>query len=285
MTRAVLATGLPRSGKTTFLAALWHVVSQQEIAPKLVLGKLEGSYSHLNGLRDHWLQRKEFERTKIGDQQSVKLNLKVAKSNAEFSLVFPDYSGEAFRREWRDRMCTQELATETRSAESILFFVHGDKFTQPWMLSDVLAAEGDKAEEDAAKPAVPTQWNPNKAATQVQLVELLQFLMQEPLGPRKRRISIIISAWDKVPAGTTPQGWLRARMPLLDQFVACNAESFEFGVFGVSAQGGDYKVDVARLDAFAEQSERIKVVGPAGESHDITEPLMWALDLDPVATK
>lgn len=284
MSRAVLAAGLPRSGKTTFLAALWHVVSEQEIEPKLILGTLDGSYLHLNGLRDAWLQRKEFERTKIGDQQSVKLNLKIAKSNTEFSLVFPDYSGEVFRREWRDRMCTRELAKETQDAESILLFIHGDKFTQPWMLSDALAADDGTAEEEDGKPTIPVQYNPNKAATQVQLIELLQFLKEEPLGPKKRRVSIIISAWDKVPAALTPQRWLKARMPMLDQFVTCNGRSFEFGLFGVSAQGGDYKADVARLDAFAVQSERIKVVGPAGESHDITEPLLWALDIDLVAT-
>lgn len=285
MSRAVLAAGLPRSGKTTFLAALWHVVSQEEIEPKLIAGKMEGSYLHLNGLRDAWLQRKEFERTKIGDQQSVKLNLKVARTNSEFSLTFPDYSGEVFRREWRDRMCTQELATETRSADSILFFIHGDKFMLPYMLSNVRAEQGAEAFADEDEPAVPLQWNPNKAATQVQLIALLQFLMQEPLGPKKRRVSIIISAWDKVKAGMSPGDWLKARMPMLNQFVACNGESFDFGLFGVSAQGGDYKADVAQLDAFAVQSKRIKVVGPAGESHDITEPLMWALDLDSVATK
>ena len=40
--------GMPSSGKTTFLAALWHLITSGELDPSLTLERLEGDYYYLN---------------------------------------------------------------------------------------------------------------------------------------------------------------------------------------------------------------------------------------------
>ena len=55
--------GLPGAGKTTFLAALWHVIESSEIEGQLVLAKLvDGDNTYLNNIRDSWADAKALER-------------------------------------------------------------------------------------------------------------------------------------------------------------------------------------------------------------------------------
>jgi hypothetical protein len=39
--------GLPRAGKTTFLAALWDIVETEKVAGSLILKGVEGDTRHL----------------------------------------------------------------------------------------------------------------------------------------------------------------------------------------------------------------------------------------------
>ena len=50
-----LLIGLPETGKTTFLAALWQVVESDEVPGALRLEKLHGDREHLNKIRADWL--------------------------------------------------------------------------------------------------------------------------------------------------------------------------------------------------------------------------------------
>lgn len=59
-----LMIGLPQTGKTTFLAALWHVVKNlHEVPGALSLKKLQGDQEHLNRICDNWLEFKQVART------------------------------------------------------------------------------------------------------------------------------------------------------------------------------------------------------------------------------
>ena len=62
--------GLPRSGKTTFLAALWHVIDAGEVATKLVLDKLVGDHVYLND-RSRWRRCEEVPRTSMAAETKV----------------------------------------------------------------------------------------------------------------------------------------------------------------------------------------------------------------------
>ena len=67
---------------------------------------------------------------------------------------------------------------------------------------------------------------------------------------------------------------MERELPLLAQFFESNRRLFDYTIYGVSAQGGDYK-DVDELTGML-PSERIMVVGmDATNEHDLTEPLTW----------
>ncbi len=141
---------------------------------------------------------------------------------------------------------------------------------------------GPLPEEEAESDENPEQplWDPEKAAGIVQLVEVLQFLKRNLKTPLK--IAVMVSAWDLIRTRyASPEDFIRARTPLLEQFLRTNSDSFEFTIFGVSALGGDLanKEDTDRLQNQTRcASERIEVVPAAlGTEHDITRPLRWAL--------
>jgi hypothetical protein len=122
------------------------------------------------------------------------------------------------------------------------------------------------------------QWEPSLAPRQVQLVELLQFIAGRDYFKPPFRLALVVSAWDKLKAtGISPAKWFATQVPLLFQFVESNRNLFEYTIYGVSAQGGDY----GQADKLTEMdpSERIDVVSSDGRnsSHDLTEPLLWLM--------
>jgi len=64
-----LIAGLPGSGKTTFIAALWQLLTEGGVPTNVQLKQLEGSYEHLNRIRDSWLVAEELPRTQLADHQ------------------------------------------------------------------------------------------------------------------------------------------------------------------------------------------------------------------------
>lgn len=71
----VLVIGLPKTGKTTFLAALWDVVDTENVEGSLVLESVDGDSEHLNTIRVLWANCKEMPRTLIGKGKTVSMKL------------------------------------------------------------------------------------------------------------------------------------------------------------------------------------------------------------------
>ncbi len=111
--------------------------------------------------------------------------------------------------------------------------------------------------------------------TQVQIVELLQFIAGRPYFNPPFRIALMVSAWDSlIEENITPANWIEMELPLLAQFLESNRRLFDYSIYGVSAQGGDYR-DVGKLTSML-PSERILVTGSdVKNEHDLTEPLTW----------
>lgn len=285
--RSVTICGFPESGKTTYLAALWHLVTARDNQTSLRFESLSnGDFSHLNALSKRWRDGLTQLRTDIRSTQLVSMNL-LDVSNAPLRLTFPDLSGESYRVMFEDRDCAPTIADILTRGEGVLFCIHADKIRRPLMVVD--AAAQSKALGIAIPEGQEIPWSPNLAPTQVQIVELLQLLCLPPLEVRFRRIAIALSAWDKVSEeGRTPQEFLAERLPLLDQYLRSSADGWIWRVYGVSPQGGDYEEEEAKLTAsqlaklqdlkaLNEPSLRIRVVSEGTESHDLTEPIAWLI--------
>lgn len=279
----VSIVGLPASGKTTYLAALWHMVREPGADTDLRFTSLNtGNYEHLNTLAKLWRSGKIQQRTQTSGLKTVIMTLGHA-DGREVAISFPDIPGEDFSDMWEKREVDDSLQ-KTLSAPNIVLIVNGDTIKLPgWV------AERNAMANDAGLPITdnePVDWNPSLSPTQVKLVGLLQFLMSQTLDVGPRRIAVLISAWDKVEGEQlSPDELLSTKLPLLAQYLRSGRDPWDWNVWGISAQGGEYE-DPEKDQHFAETdalrdldraSDRIKIVQGAIVTSDITHPLAWLM--------
>lgn len=285
----VVMVGLPESGKTTFLAALWHVVNDAQANTRLRFAKLlSDDVAYLNEITRVWRTPAKQERTKAEKGHLVSMNLE-DQEKAEITLSFPDISGESFQGMWERRECEQSLADMLTEATAILFFINSEGIKAPSWIADVnellaavqpvpAPAAATASEPAETKKRVAREWEPEDAPTQVQVVELLQFLIAPPFGKKLRRVAIVLSAWDAVKGEhLKPDEFLARALPLVHQYLNNRGVPYEWKAFGVSAQGGDFgnAEEVKRLRGMEDPSLWIEVQAGNNISKDLTAPLSW----------
>ena len=187
--RSVVIIGLPASGKTTYLAALWHLVTAREIDTTLQFGDLRvGDFAHLNAIAAHWRNAIVQERTAVAGKRLVSMNL-LDGANQGVRVTFPDVPGEAYRGMWEDRDCEREIADILRTGD-VLLLVHADTIRAPkWIVDEVALskAAGLEGPDGHGEP-----WNPRHAPTQVQLVDLRATCKTPRIRPGCRRLSVAV---------------------------------------------------------------------------------------------
>lgn len=315
MTVRQLIIGFPKSGKSTFIAALWALLTTPGAPTQLRLGRLDGDRTRLNNLRDRYLRCLPMKRTHASEEGWVEIELLGGPSPTTLSL--PDLSGESFESQWRDRTCDKQYSDAASAADGVILCLHSTAVREPTTIASLRALAAELAavaaqpssgetvssappendrggtadglaettepgvDVDVAEPhrdGATRPWNPDRSPTQVQAIEILQFLTTAPLGPRRRRLAVVLSAWDLATAGKSPDEWLADRFPLLEQYLSTNEDLFAVSVFGVSAQGGALTDDGnARLRS-STPDKRIEVhrTGSA-KSYDLTTIIRWTL--------
>ena len=292
MGQTVVAIGLQQTGKTTFLAALWDVLQSGEVSGSLSLERTDGDMQYLNEIRIAWADCKPLGRTSPSGDRAVVMRLRELGKDTAVELAWTDMLGESFERQWTERSWTRRYQTTVESARGLVLFLHPERVIPSALILDALEAVAVLKKGGAptpkrrrgAKPAAPEPFSARKVPTQVQLVELLQFVdANRGASEDAVNLSVVISAWDLVEGvvHVAPREWLERELPLLWQYLRSNDDRFNARIFGVSAQGCDYGNPEAVEDArrgHSRTSERIRVVEGKTESHDITRPLMWAID-------
>lgn len=273
--------GLPQSGKTTFIAALWHVVESGEVAGSIKISSQPGDREYLNGLRDAWFECKPLERTKAESMKEIVFTAINDSGAALGSIAVPDVSGEMYRMQFESRKISQEFFDLASKATGIVLFVDPDTVKQPISINSISPLL--RKTETETNSEVGENWKHNDAPTQVVLVDLLQILYTKINRPT--RISVVISAWDLISGSAdkdinnlTPGQWLDKQLPLLAQFLKSNDSIFNHSICGVSAQGAKYEGENNKLHSFNKASDRIKVEFNGQSSNDITIPLKWILN-------
>jgi hypothetical protein len=265
--------GLPRSGKTTFLAALWHLIDAGEVSTKFVLDKLVGNNTYLNLIVDAWRRCEEVPRTSMAAEENVSIHVHEPATGEKIVLGFPDLSGESFETQFATRTCKPEYVAGYTGEGGILLFINADRGTDGMTVLDIGPAV---AEVPAQVVPEIAEWSAKCVPEQVRLVDLLQFLLVPPFQRRCRRLAVVVSAWDVIPEPKVqPSEWLAREMPLLDQFLKNNPDSFEVRTYGVSAQGGSVTGDARNELLKLPPSRRVQCVGPNTSAHDLSAPLVW----------
>ncbi len=282
---SIVVIGLPASGKTTYLAALWHSVTSQELETKLSFGRLTlGNQNHLNTIAARWREAIIQDRTAITGDKIVSMNL-ITESDQTVKITFPDLPGELYQDILSNRDCRSDLI-EHFSSKGVLLFIHADTIEYPrWVHDDNqlgLQCGLEAGEEN------PTEWEPSFAPTQVKIVDLLQVLSSPPLDVGVRKLSIMLSAWDKVEdENLHPAEYISQKMPLLNQYLKHNTDCWDYKIFGLSAQGGDYDTsdntessnpEAERLRELDTPTSRIKLSEAESATHDLTKPLAWIIE-------
>lgn len=280
-----LLVGLPSSGKTTFLAALWHVIVSQDVDGALALEVLDAPVDHLNDLRGRWLRFEVANRTSSNAEETTTIRIGPSGGETTTEIVVPDLAGESIQQSLADRQWPADLQDFVHGSTGVLLFVHPKEISEPWPILDAMEIAGEGAprssETSIADESAEREWSADQVPTAVQLVDLLQLLCMQ-IATEHFRLAVIVSAWDLVSETGMPSEWLAKELPLVDQFLNSHHHSrFDFRVYGVSAQGGEIPRDSDRLKSLLKASERITVVlGSNAPSRDITAPLRWLIDAD-----
>ncbi len=270
----VLMCGLPSSGKSTYIGALWHCVTSGEVKTSLVYDGLPDDRQHLNKLSRKWLQCEEISHTRLEENEQPEIKFRI--SEERINITFPDHSGEIWSNLWESRHCSKQLIDLASETIGILLFIHADTIKHPISVVDVVEQAEAIGEDLDDEKEVP--YSPELAPTQVKLVDILQSLASEPFRLSNRRLSIILSAWDLVEAeNIAPAVFLKKNLPLLAQYLYNNSQFPEWNIYGVSALGGDLQKDIEVLKKLSQQSERIKVIDGQNQSHDLTRPILWLM--------
>ena len=305
-----LVFGLSGAGKSTFAAALWHLVDSHEIRTVLAKGRHSGNFRYLEKIAKQWCDGWRLERTKSEEVEDVRISLRHEETEAEFSLEFRDIAGESLETAFATRYCDTEFVELVKRADGMLLFVSAIRQMDDVTILDIEAHIGDDNRDDAddddgdddddaegaasaeegrqdhtAKPEDPP-FDPAKTPLQVRLVDLLQSLRCNPFDKKPFRIAVIVSAWDQTEEHL-PDVWLAKKMPLLDQFLRGGEVADALRVYGVSAQGGIFpkkgeKNDAGRKEIMSIRpaSKRIRVVGHGAGVHDLTHPVRWLSGLE-----
>lgn len=306
MNQKLVIVGMPESGKSTFIAALRHLLVSQDVPTALVAARLSEAEQHLNRLEKEWIACEKVERTKQSVEEWITLFVRREAESAEAKIVIPDFSGEAFRRPAATGHCSAAVAAMLLDIDGMLLFTNADRGADDVRIEgfvDLLAGEvgddrtetggdttslgisaGDGApaisnEERPNTPDGTVAFNPSDMPEEPLLVELLQILNRPPRSPRQRMVAVIISAWDEVEeSDLTPDNWFKRNRPMVWQYLHSNAALWKVRVYGVSAQGGKLPEEKVALQGKV-PGQRVQIVGHEAQPHDLTAPIDWLMAL------
>jgi hypothetical protein len=295
--------GLPAAGKTTYIAALWGLMMQNSQYCSMTLHSLkEGNQEYLNKISEDWASYNEVGRTKLANVGDVVMNLRSTQTNNVLTLNIPDFYGELFDAHFKDREWTKEYYELMRASDRFVLFVdpHAENNIARTIMNEIedmeqfadLDIDIPVEDNETKKPEETTTLDNNETSVansqiyqhintpnQVKLVEILQYLMYTLEPERPFKFAIIVSKWDKVTANFSnalPESIFKRQLPLLHQFLQCNSQAFEYNVFGVSAQGGDYETK-EKLDELISKmpEDRVVIFDGKTKSKDIATPITW----------
>ncbi|HTT93421.1 MAG TPA: hypothetical protein VMF55_02035 [Solirubrobacterales bacterium] len=264
--RTTLLVGLPESGKSTYLGALYYLLrTGRDEALRLSSEPAEKQY--LQELENNWLRYQPFERSRHPGAIAVELDL-IGAHVGEISLEIPDISGETYSHLWEDGLWSQSVLDLTLKSDGLIVFLHPQTVKKPELI-DVIASKDPGSDKWV-------EWLAELSPTQAVLCDLLE-QVEAQRGASLPRIAVVISAWDTVAdLGIEPNRWLELEVPLLWQWLYGQEGDLEFRCFGISAQGGDVSDEETRK-RLAEGGDPLKRITEGPGTDGLLDPLLWLL--------
>ena len=120
----LLMIGLPESGKSTYLAALFHTLRQDDARP-LKLRELPDEREYLIGLESKWLALEPIRHSAHVGPKRVVMPITDA-NGAALELDIPDVNGEEFQYAWEHGGFNEPVVELLTDAAGLLLFVRAN---------------------------------------------------------------------------------------------------------------------------------------------------------------
>lgn len=278
-----LIAGLPESGKSTYLGALWHTINyhkdKDNMALKATTNNPPENVEQLMALSTKWVNVEDMDRTYGDVPESISFNL--TDGTEEFILEVPDFRGESI----------QQIVTMNQPKAFDEWIEKGD--TLLYMISNIKAGVfADDYQEDENEVTVGNDEIPEfdiKKMTPAALNMLILRYLAKKCSFRK--VVICLSAWDEIIKdgdGINPETYLKEQSPALYNFIEYHFRPVSY--YGLSAQGEAYKYETYQDEEGTEQKkvtaackkrlqektmkgERAFVVAETKPNNDITLPI------------
>lgn len=233
-TTSCLIAGLPNSGKSTYIGALWYNLQNRSENMKFKASdNLPDNIQHLNELSKLWIKAQKLDRTNAGTFDSVVLNVELKETNYSLSINVPDFLGETFLS-IIDKQESEELNEWCNKTDTLFYMVH--EVDAGHFNDDVDIKDADMDEQN--DKISPLKSSDMPAATKNILI--LKYLF----GKKKfKRVVFALTWWDEITENGSksinPEVWLKNNSPALFNFIkhSCN----DCKIIGISAQGFNYE--------------------------------------------
>lgn len=273
MNKKIFIMGEPAAGKSTFLAALWHSVTQGIKDTEYQLDNMRMNVSYLYGLEEKWINGEKLDRTKI-TQEISEQTVFLKNKDEKLEIEFPDLSGETFQNIYDYRNVSSDLYDKINRADTILYIINVDNIHTFEYIANIKKwirkfSKEEQNEELKIQERKPSQDDP----TAIQVLDLLQ-IISKIKRKKKIKLGIVFSAWDLVEdmKNVNPGNYLKDKMFILWQYLEANKNLFDTKIWGVSAQGGKIEELEEKGLLSKEAIERIIVIDEKQElSNDITK--------------
>lgn len=280
--RSIILIGGPDTGKTNYVARLWHALNAKDGTLHAV--EIPKDISFVEDTIAHLFEGKFAPRSYLTEdsRRDFVISVTAAGGGPTTELVIPDISGEL----WLNAVLSSEIDAdwmdELRRADGAILFVRvlSELNERPldWVTAGRLLAD---LGEDEGRTGLPTQ---------VMLCELIRYLeislSKRPDGSQPR-VAVVVSAWDMVDdeiAAKGPEDFLASEYPMLAGKLR-DVRSLEARVFGLSVVGGDIGTNLDYRNEFLETDfGKTGWVAtkdrPGGKWHrnpDVTLPIAWVI--------
>lgn len=286
--------GMPDAGKTTYLAALWQLI-EEDNDHSIVEIDMTGDRAYLQKLGEDLTAARKLQRTDVDSDDGLSLTVRIQDAG-DVSLDVPDISGEALRLLIEDRTWHPRLHELVQTADGFLLFVNVNDVHTPIRVDFVnqvmteaglpLRSDGSTNDHDdhdqsgADSPADAdraARFEPRLACTSAKLVDALENILAARTADTPARLAVVVSAWDAKQSNETPDEWLRSKLPALARWSCANSDRVSVAVFGVSAQGGSLPDQQQELLEKGSVFNRSFAHVGDGEQVPLSQPLRWVL--------
>lgn len=281
--------GMPGTGKSTYLGALWQIIEDDD-DPSIIERDVTGDRAYLQQLGDDLVAGREVQRTDVDSEDGLTLTVGFD-DGEDVALDVPDLSGEALRLLVEDRVWHPRLIELVQTANGFLLFVNVNDTELPTrvdFIRNVMEGAGVTAATSTDDLEQPTdedadaddgsRFSPRHAYIGAKLVDALENIA----GLRSRddsfHLALILSAWDTHDGKVTPDEWVAKYLAAVASWCRLNTDVVDLAIFGVSAQGGKLPAERDELLQKGSVLNRAFTHDGEGAVVPLSQPLRWALE-------